>query len=235
MEVDKLSGYKAHDGFDKKSEYFIQGTEPNLDDPIHLRLKVCRGSFGLATPQDVASRNYDEKDYIKLREDDPVSTDGKNRWQEGVDWWISQQENQDIYNVPEDYCRSDGGVGVSFSTPGNESTVGSDFDVRIETQSLVKIVKVELWVDGESKKTWTERPFETRLNLPDGTYKLKVRAEDRDGQNAESDVKIGVNLPWDWQPSPTPSPTQVVTPTVAPSPTLSPAPSVTGVGESQVN
>lgn len=235
VEVDKLSGYRAHDGFASRQEYFIQGTEPNLDDPIHLRLKVCRGIFGLATPQDVSSGNYDEKDYIKLKEEDVVSTDDKNRWQEGIDWWISTQENKDMYNVPDSYCREDGGVGVRFATPGNESTVGNDFDVKIETESLKKIVKVELWTDEELEKKWDERPFEIKLNLEDGTYKLKVRAEDKDGKSAESEIRIGVNLPWDWQPSPTPSPTKAVTPTVKPTktPSSTPVPSVTeGVGKS---
>jgi len=233
VEVDKLSGFRSHDGFASRTEYFIQGTEPTLDDPIHLRLKVCKDSFGLATPQDVSSGNYDEKEYIKLREEDVVSTDGKNRWQEGIDWWIGTQENKDIYNVPDSYCRQDGGVGVRFASPGNESTAGNDFDVKIETESLKKIVKVELWTDGKLEKKWDERPFEIKLHLEDGTYKLKVRAEDKDGESAESEIKIGVNLPWDWQPSPTPSPTQAVTPTVKPTKILSPTPIETeGVGES---
>ncbi|MBU1130247.1 transglycosylase domain-containing protein, partial [Patescibacteria group bacterium] len=85
MDVDKISGYVAHDGFDTRPEYFIDGTQPNVDDPIHLKLKVCKGSDGLATPDDVESGNYDEKEYFKFKEDDPVSTDGKNRWQGGID------------------------------------------------------------------------------------------------------------------------------------------------------
>lgn len=238
IEVDKLSGYKAHDGFPSRTEYFIQGTEDRGADPIHLKLKVCKNGQGLATPQDVSRNDYDEKEYIKLAEDDPVSLDGVNRWQEGINWWISQQADQNIYNPPGSYCREDGGVGVRFSTPGNEATVGNSFDVKIETTSDVKITKVELFVDGESKKVWEERPFETNLSLENGTYKLKAKATNKDGQSSETEIRIGVNLPWNWSPSPTPTLTPVPSPTTAVSPTptliISPTlvPSPTGVGGS---
>lgn len=220
MEVDKVSGYPAHDGFPTKQEYFIDGTQPKTNDPIHLKLKVCKGQSGLATPADVASNNYDEKEFFSFKEDDPVSTDGKNRWQEGIDAWINEQPDKDKYNPPTGYCRTDGMVSVGFDSPSNESTVGSSFDVKINTQSLVKITEAKLWVNGEEKKTWNERPFETSLNLSDGTYTLKVRATDKDNHNAESEVKIGVNVPWNYSPTPTvlPTPTSVV-PTIVVSPT----------------
>jgi hypothetical protein len=114
LEVDKVSGYPAHDGFTSKTEYFIDGTQPTISDPIHLKLKVCKNASGLATPDDVASNNYDETEYFNLKEDDLVSTDGVNRWQAGIDEWISQQSDQDKYNPPTGYCRSDGMVNVEL-------------------------------------------------------------------------------------------------------------------------
>lgn len=220
ISVDKLSGYGVHDGFESKTEYFIDGTQTNISDPIHLKLKVCKDKFGLATPDDVASGNYDEKEYFSFKEEDPVSTDGRNRWQEGIDSWISQQSNKEIYNPPNSYCRSDGSVGVNFAEPGNQSTQNSNFNVKINTSSLKKITEVKLWVDGNESKVWTERPFEGSLNLNDGKHILRVRATDKDGTYDETEIKIGVNVPWDWSPSPTPTMT----------PILTPAPVVTGVG-----
>lgn len=220
ISVDKLSGYGVHDGFESKTEYFIDGTQTNTSDPIHLKLKVCKDKFGLATPDDTASGNYDEKEYFSFKETDPVSTDGRNRWQEGIDSWISGQSNKDIYNPPTSYCRSDGSVGVSFGEPGNQSTQGNSFSVKINTSSLKKITEVKLWVDGSENKIWTERPFEGTLNLSDGKHTLKVRATDKDGTYDETEIRIGVNVPWDYSPSPTPTIT----------PTLTPTPVVTGTG-----
>lgn len=220
LEVDKISGYPSHDGFASKTEYFIDGTQPTISDPIHLKLKVCKNISGLATPDDVASNNYDEKEFFNLKEDDLVSTDGVNRWQTGIDEWISQQSDQDKYNPPTGYCRSDGMVNVGIDSPANESTVGNTFDVRITTNSLVKITEVRLWVDGTEKKTWTERPFEMSLTLDNGPHVIKVRATDRDGHSQERESKIGVNTAWDWSPTPTPTVTSIPTLTLAPTTTM---------------
>jgi membrane peptidoglycan carboxypeptidase len=217
LEVDKISGYPAHDGFASRTEYFIDGTQAAVSDPIHMKLKVCKDKTGLATPDDVANNNYDEKEYFNFKESDLVSTDGVNRWQAGIDEWISQQPDQDKYKAPTDYCRSDGMVNVGIASPSHESTVGNTFDVKITTNSLVKITEVKLWVDGVEKKTWTERPFEMSLTLDNGPHTIKVRAVDREGNSQERESKIGVNTAWNWSPSPTPT----ITPTIilTPSPT----------------
>lgn len=222
VEVDRISGYNSHDGYPSQNYYFIDGTQPKVSDPIHLKLKVCKGQIGLAPPEDVSNGNFEEKEYIKLREDDPVSKDGKNRWQEGIDVWISQQAEKDKYFVPESYCRNDGNLSVSFDTPNNQNTVGNSFTVKINTNTLKKVTEVKLWVDGVDKKVWTERPFEGEINLGDGTYTLKVRATDKDGATAENEIRIGVNKPWDWAPTPSPVPTTIPT-IMSISPTLIPS------------
>jgi 1A family penicillin-binding protein len=222
MEVDRVSGWMAHDGFPTRPEYFIDGTQPSGSDPIHLKLKVCKDKAGLATPEDVANGSFDEKEYFKFVEADPVSTDGKNRWQEGIDSWINQQGDKDKYSPPGDFCRGGGQVVVNIDAPGDHSMQSSGFDVKISTSSLKKITEVKLWVNGAENKTWTERPFETRLNLGDGLYTLRVKATDKDGNSAEREIKIGVNKPWDWTPSPIPTQTPIPTPTLLPSPTLIP-------------
>jgi len=236
LEVDKVSGYLAHDGFPSKTDYFIDGTQPKINDPIHLKLKVCRGTAGLATPEDVANGSFDEKEYFKFKEDDPVSKDGQNRWQQGIDGWINTQTDKDKYNPPEGYCRSGGLVTVNFESPGDRSTVGNSFGVKIGTNSIRKIVEAKLWVNGNDQQTWQEKPFETSLNLADGLYTLKTKVTDKDGNTAEREIKIGVNKPWDWSPSPTPTNTPVptstpiptITPTVIPTVTTTVIPSVTG-------
>jgi membrane peptidoglycan carboxypeptidase len=216
LEVDRVSGWVAHDGYAFRSEYFIDGTQPNGPDPIHLKLKVCKDRAGLATPEDVANGSFDEKEYFKFSETDPISTDGKNRWQEGIDSWINQQGEKDKYNPPQEFCRGGGQVVVNFDTPGDRATTSNGFDVKISTGSLKKITEVKLWINGGEIKVWTERPYETRLNLDDGLYALKVRATDKDGNSAEREIHIGVNKPWDWTPSPTPTQTPTPTPTLIP-------------------
>ncbi len=228
VEVDAVSGYRSHDGFASRQEYFIEGTVPEVDDPIHLKLKICKDGSGIAPPADVANGNYDEKEFFKFREDDPISTDGKNRWQEGIDGWLATQENKDKYYPPDNFCRSEGLVSVSFETPSDHQKIDSnEFDVKLKTNSIKKIVEAKLLVDGSEKKKWDERPFETRLNLADGTYTLKAWVKDRDGETAESEIKIGVKREWDWAPSPTPTMTPIPTNTLAPTPSTAISPVVT--------
>ncbi|HEX8923582.1 MAG TPA: hypothetical protein VF828_02510, partial [Patescibacteria group bacterium] len=223
VDADNVSGYPSHDGFPSHQDYFIDSNVPKDPDPIHLKLKVCKGSSGLAAPADIASNNYDEKEFLKFREDDPVSKDGVNRWQQGIDQWISQQQNKDIYNPPDNYCRTDGNVAVRFDSPHDHDTVGNNFDIKINTDSLKKINEVKLWINGNDKQTWNERPFELNgFHLDDGLYDLKVQATDKDGATATQEIHIGVNKPWDWTPSPTPTltlPTATPTLTVLPSTT----------------
>ncbi|MCX6726287.1 MAG: PBP1A family penicillin-binding protein, partial [Candidatus Shapirobacteria bacterium] len=225
LSVDSVSGYAAHDNFSQKTEYFIDGTQPQIPDPIHLQLKVCRGASGLAPPEDVGNGNYDTKEYFKFQEDDPVSTDGVNRWQQGIDGWISQQPDKDKYNPPSGFCRTGGLLSVGFDSPGDHATVGNNFDIKISIDNLKKITEMKLTIDGVDKKTWTDRPFEMNINISDGPHTLHVKATDKDGNTAEREIKIGVNVPWDWSPSPTPTMTPVPTPTLIP--TL--IPSVTSV------
>ncbi|MEK7061132.1 MAG: PBP1A family penicillin-binding protein, partial [Patescibacteria group bacterium] len=61
--VDIVSGYRAHDGFPSRMEYFIKGTEPG-EDTVHMMLKVCKTDGKLANPSDIAGGNYDQKEYF---------------------------------------------------------------------------------------------------------------------------------------------------------------------------
>jgi membrane peptidoglycan carboxypeptidase len=203
LTVDKVSGYPAHDNYPSKTAYFIDGTQPTISDPIHMNLKVCRGSNGLAPPEDVANGNYDTKEYFNFQESDPISTDGKNRWQDGINTWISQQSNKDLYSPPTGYCRSGGLINVGVDTPGNQSTVSSPFDIKINVTSLNKVTKVELWIDGNDRQSWTDKPYQTTVSdLSDGPHMIKVVATDKDGNNGERDVQIGVNTAWNATPTP---------------------------------
>lgn len=100
MEIDSLGGGLPKDGQGKRAEYFIKGTEPTTLSPIYQKLKLSRKESGkLANQDEINAGQYDEKDYIVFAEDDPVSFDGKNRWQEGINKWIDTQP-EPMYHVP---------------------------------------------------------------------------------------------------------------------------------------
>lgn len=91
MQIDALGGGLPKDGQPTRSEYFIRGTQPTTQSPIYQKIKLSKHQNGkLANQLEIDKGDYDTKDYIVFKESDPISTDGKNRWQEGIDAWIKQ-------------------------------------------------------------------------------------------------------------------------------------------------
>ena len=100
--IDALGGGLPVDGQPTRSEYFIKGTEPQGPSPIYKQIKVSKADNNrLASQSEIDHNEYDVKKYIVFHEDDPVSTDGKNRWQEGIDQWINDNHKDDsLYHPP---------------------------------------------------------------------------------------------------------------------------------------
>lgn len=89
MNIDSLGGGLPVDGQPTRSEYFIKGTEPTTLGPIYQKIKLSKHQNDkLANQSEIDKGDYDTKDYIVFHEDDPVSTDGTNRWQKGIDDWL---------------------------------------------------------------------------------------------------------------------------------------------------
>ncbi|MCL5970353.1 MAG: transglycosylase domain-containing protein, partial [Patescibacteria group bacterium] len=93
-EVDSVLGGLPIDGKPKRTEYFIKGTEPTTISPLYKKLKLSKHQDNkLANADEVDRGDYDTKEFIVLTEQDVVSGDGKNRWQEGIDSWIKENHS----------------------------------------------------------------------------------------------------------------------------------------------
>ena len=91
MLIDAYGGGLPVSGEPTRSEYFIKGTEPTSPSPIYAKIKLSNHQSGkLANQAEIDHGDYTVKDYIVFKENDPISTDGKNRWQDGIDAWIKQ-------------------------------------------------------------------------------------------------------------------------------------------------
>lgn len=189
--VDAVSGYRAHDGFPSRTEYFIKGTEPAGEDPIHVKLKVCRSDGKLATPAQVSSGDYEEKEYFIFKEEDPFGP--PNRWQEGVLAWLATQEDS-RYHPPKEYCGGTNPVSVDFVTPADKEQINSNsFEVRVDPRSSVRIVQVEIELDGAKYATLTSSPWSLTMSADDGVHELRVKARDENGNEVDKRIKIGIN------------------------------------------
>lgn len=222
--VDNVSGYATHDGFPSRTEYFIKGTEPG-EDTVHVKLKVCKTDGKLATPSDVASGNYDEKEFFVFKEEDPTAgSGGTNKWQEGISTWLATQGDS-RYHPPTDYCGTQNPVNVEFNQPSDKtSNLSNSFNIKLNADSTAEISKVILEIDGSEVKTFTNLPYEYNASLADGVHELSAIAEDKNGNKSERKITIGVGVAWDYSPSPTPTPTSTPTPILTPTPSPTPTP-----------
>ncbi len=216
MGVDIVSGYPAHDGFPSRQEYFVKGTEPTGKDPIHVKLKICREENKLATPGQIAAGDYVEKEFFIFKEEDPVSKDGKNRWQEGILNWLATQKDP-RYHPPHDYCQGNP-LAVQFVNPADKTTLGNSFLLKLRAQSLAGIKEIKVWANDLEVARFLSLPYEKTISLEDGTYLLKAEAEDNKGQRVQTTIHIGVNEPWNFIPSPTPSPVPTASAAASPQP-----------------
>ncbi len=89
--IDAYGGGSPVSGKPERSEYFIKGTQPSGPSPIYQKIKLSKKDNGkLASQWEIDNGEYDTKDYIVLKENDPISTDGKNRWMEGIVEWLKK-------------------------------------------------------------------------------------------------------------------------------------------------
>ncbi len=228
--VDSISGYPAHDEFPERSDYAIRGTLPSLPDPIHKKVKVCKGENKLATEARIARGDYEEREVIDLRRDDPLSQDGKNRWLEGIQQWIDSQDDS-RYDVPTDYCGDEDEVSVRLERPEDKRSYDDEeIEVRIRAGSNYGIEKIELWVDGKLREEIESDYYEGKIKLEAGQHELFAKAVSRNDKKAETDtIRIGTGgEPWEApSPTPTPEPTEAPKPTKEPKPTDKPEPTPT--------
>jgi 1A family penicillin-binding protein len=220
--VDVISGYPEHDGFPSRAEYVINGTLPPLPDPIHRKIRLCRGQDKLATPYSVEINEFEEKVFITPTEDKVL---GKlPSWKEQNQAWAASQGDSK-FKAPTEYCDGGNELVVKLDKPGDKSNIDEN-EVTVEARviSTQAVTKVEVYVNGVRRETLSERPYTTTLSLADGKYTLRVKAFLDNGETKESgEVRIGVGgVAWDYtEPAATPVPTASPVPT--PQPTVLPS------------
>lgn len=212
VEVDKVSGYPAHDGFSGYKEWFLNGSVPSSPDSIHAKLKICKSdSNKLADPISVSQGNYDEKEYVVMKEADPLTAN--DLWQKGISEWIVKQTDP-LYKPPTEVCGATSSMDIQIVSPGDRSRSDGEFvTFRISVVSSKPVVEVKLFVDGTLEQTFTDEPFLKQIRLTTGQHTVKVTARNNEGGEESKTHSFGVNVDW-VDPTPTPLPSLSPTPTI---------------------
>ena len=205
LTIDAYLGGLPRDGYPTRSEYYVEGMEPTDVAPYYKKLKISKSTGKIANDIEVKSGNYDEKDFIVITENDPISTDGKNRWQEAIDAWANSQSD-DKYKYPTEVSDASAeNVVVSIKSPSNESTVNSnEVEVKVKITSISPIKEVKIFINDEEKKVikGNTTDITEKFNLEDDIYVLKVQAWNEKDKSGDSTIKFGVNKPWNASPTP---------------------------------
>lgn len=216
LTIDAYLGGLPKDGYPTRSEYFVEGTEPKDVSPFYKKLKISKANGKLANDLEVKNGNFEEKEFIVFTENDPVSGDGKNRWQEGINEWLKDQGDPKYHPPTETSDSSSEDVVVSIKNPQGQQTVNSNnVEIKAKIISIAKIKNVKIKINGSELKSidGDRDEINETINLSDGAYELQVVAINEKDKSGESTIKFGVNKPWDYS-----------TPTDTPTPTLSPTP-----------
>ena len=206
MEIDAYGGGLPISGQPTRKERFIKGTEPTGPAAIYQNIKVSKKDNNkLANVVEVATGQYDVKQFIVFAEQDPVSTDGKNRWQEGIDAWLSSLGDAKYHPPRETYSGSENQIGIKVKQPTdnqqiNSNSVAVEFEVATENE----LDKVEIKVDGETKRTLTDKNVNETIDMTNGSHVIHIEAADKKGNHAGVDLHVGINTPY---ATPTPTPT----------------------------
>lgn len=217
VEIDAYGGGISFGDKPKRSEYFIKGTEPSGQSSIYKKIKVSKSDGNkLANAVEVATGNYDEKDFIVFIESDPTSGN-ENRWQQAIDEWVKKQADS-IYHPPTDSSTvSENSVVVRIKKPSDKSKIdGNDVTIEADSKANRGIEKIEIFIDGILKESADSDYIVKTINIATGIHLITVKSTDASGNTGESSITIGVNT--DPVPTPTIAPTQ----TIAPSPTPTP-------------
>ena len=214
LEVDAFFGGLPKEGMPIRSEYFLGDTEPKEISPFYQKVKISKANGKLANQNEIGSGNFDEKEFFVVLEEDPLSTDGRNRWQEAIDKWASEQSD-DRWKPPRD--KSDSNleeISLQINEPKDNTRVNTnEVHIYAKANSNFSLKYFKVFVDSEEKISTSNSVIDQNIHLNDGTRRLVFKAENEKSKSSETSITIGVN-----QDLLTPAPSPTVTVAVTPAP-----------------
>jgi len=224
QEIDALFGGSPREGVPTRSEYFLSSNVPKEQSLYYQKLKISRSDNRLANATEIANSDYDEKEYYVITEQDPLSTDDHNRWQEAINSWANEQSD-DKYKPPKETSTKDfESITLQINEPKNNSRLDNN-SVRIYAKAVsnVNLKSFEVRVNNEVKIQTSEPVIDQNIHLENGVYQISFIAKNEKDKESGQTITVGVNE----DPQPTASPEPTVAPTTAPNPTGEPTATIT--------
>lgn len=196
IDVDKISGWPAHDNYPSYKEWFIEGNIPTGSDSIHSKIKVCVGDNNkLADAVSISQGNFSEKEGIIIKEKDPLTD--KNLWQKAIDEWVAKQTDQ-VFRVPTETCGASAEIDIQISTPSQRIRIDGDtLSIKYAIASTKPLVESRLYIDDVLEQTFgSETSVSKEIKVTTGKHKLKVVAKNNEGKEESKTNDFAVNIDW---------------------------------------
>ncbi|MCR4329210.1 MAG: transglycosylase domain-containing protein [Candidatus Roizmanbacteria bacterium] len=203
LTIDSQFGGLPYKDFPTRSEYFIKGTEPSDTSPSYKLLKISKSTGKLANDYEVSHNDFDEKLFFVVNETDPLSLDGTNRWQEGIDSWAREQSD-DRWKPPTEISDSNKDA-ISISVSGisdKENIENTPFDITANVSSSRNIEYFRFLINNVLEKETKDKKIQVSISKDPGIYTFTFIAKNEAGNESKQEFTVGIKT----DPNQTPTP-----------------------------
>ena len=199
FEVDQLTGMQPYEDFDKRSEWFILGTEPTSVSDWYKRLEICEIDGRLANDGCKDADKTKTETYIDIQELKP-------EWQMYGDAWISENYSGKSEYFPPRMTSAlefdDGDVDegtdpkVAIVNFSDGDVTPFNFRLKVEVSSANDVDVVEIFLDGNKVSDDKSEPygynFEFKPEQAGETHKFRVKVQDEKGHEDDTEVTLKI-------------------------------------------
>jgi hypothetical protein len=200
FEIDTLTGMKPYEDFDKRSEWFILGTEPTSVSDWYKRLEVCNVDGRIANDGCKDADETDTKVFIDIQ-------DLKPEWQMYADAWIGEEySDKDEYFPPRmtsalefdgDDVDEDADPKVEIVNFRDGDTAPLNFRLKVEVSSANDVKRVEIFLDGNKVSDDESDPygynFVFTASQSGESHKFRAKVYDDNGGEDDTEITLKIN------------------------------------------
>lgn len=198
FEVDRLTGGLPYDDFEKRSEWFVKGTEPTARSDWFQRLEICEIDGRIANEGCKDAGKTDEESFVRI-------TAPYSEWQPAVDAWVKEKYKDDDKFFPPlmvsklefdgDSVSNKDDVNVEIVGVKDGQSVPLKFRLNVEISAYNDIKVVRIYMDDNKVAEDDSSPYGYNFELSAsdiGSHEFKATVTDEDGNKGEAKIRLNV-------------------------------------------
>ena len=198
IDVDKLTGMLPADDAEKRTEWFITGSEPTAKSDWYQRIEICKIDGRVSNSGCKGADETEVKTFVKVRAE-------LSEWQYGVDAWVKENyTKEEKYFPPQmtsalefdgDEVSNKDNVAVGIMDLKDGDKVYLDFRLNVEVSSYKDVEIVRFYMDDNKVGEDKSLPYGYNLNLSAkdiGEHQFEVSVTDENGNKGSKKIRLNV-------------------------------------------